>query len=206
MRHVSVLLVVLLLAAVGCKNSKKSSTSKAEASATKTEAAVAEAAEVKDKPEQPKEELKPADTAPAQAKTEQPAPKYADSLFLRIDRTPCFGQCPVYRVDIYHSGRAYMTGKQFFDYQGTYQTRFSEGDMEYMLSIAEKHGYFDFDHVYDAPVTDLPSTTTIIHTDSRENWVYNRFNSPDELRAFELEIETLIKDRQWKAYTPVNRD
>jgi len=52
-------------------------------------------------------------------------------------------------------------------------------------------------HVYDAPVTDLPSTTTILQTEQIHQWVYNRMNAPDELRKFEREMETIIKDKQW---------
>ena len=64
--------------------------------------------------------------------------------------------------------------------------------------LALKYGYQKMDHVYDGPVTDLPSTTTIVNTESMNNWVYNRFNSPDELRSFERDMETMIKDKQWK--------
>lgn len=199
MRIVNILLIGLMVVAVSCKSSKKSS--KSDDKMSPIEASKAESAKATAEAETPVETKEAVEVKP-----ERPAPKYPDSLFLRIDRSPCYGQCPVYRVDIYHSGLALMEGKKFFDYEGHYRTQFAEGDLEYLLSIAQKHGYFELDHVYDAPVTDLPSTVTIVNTDQQTNWVYNRFNSPDAIRAFELEIETIIKERQWKPYEPVNRD
>lgn len=199
MRIVNMLMVALMVVAVSCKNSKKSS--KAQDNTSPIEVSTAAQSEVTTEAEKPQETKEAVEVKP-----ERPAPKYPDSLFLRIERSPCFGQCPVYRVDIYHSGLALMEGKRFFDYEGHYKAQFAEGDLEYLLSIAQKHGYFELDHVYDAPVTDLPSTLTIVHTDRQTNWVYNRFNSPDAIRAFELDVETIIKERQWKPYEPVNRD
>lgn len=133
-------------------------------------------------------------------------PEYPDSLFLRIHKTPCFGQCPIYRVDIYRSGGAYLEGERFFVYEGIFKTRFSEAEMARIVQIAEQYNYFSFDHVYDAPVTDLPSTTTVLRTGEREHWVYNRMNSPDELRAFERELEAIIKAKEWEPYARETKD
>jgi len=134
-------------------------------------------------------------------------PKVADSIYFMMQRTPCFGQCPVYTIRIYQSGNAYLEGKRFFDYEGWFKTKFSESEMIQIKTWASEAGYWKMDHVYDAPVTDLPSTTTALKTDSQYHWVYNRMNSPDELRAFERNIETLIKDQDWVLYkSPVTEE
>lgn len=124
-------------------------------------------------------------------------PNYSDSLFFQIAKTPCFGQCPVYEVNIFQSGYATLYGKRFFKYEGSYTTKFTTEEMESIVAKAKALGYFAMGHVYDAPVTDLPSTTTVIQTESEEHWIYNRMNSPDELREFEKFVQKMVEDHSW---------
>lgn len=125
-------------------------------------------------------------------------PKVADSLYFLKQTTPCFGQCPVYTFKVFQSGIAVLEGKKFFDYEGVFETRLNEDQLNQILHWAEEVAYFELEHVYDAPITDIPSSTTGLYLDDRSNWVYNRANSPEELRIFERNIEMMIKDLQWK--------
>lgn len=214
MRKATVTLLVVAIGAISlsaCKNSKKTTESKEVSQKSETkpkpkneyDGAVAQIAVTKPA-EDPKTTTKATEsTKPPRDEQERevPAPEYPDSLFLRLERTPCFGNCPVYVVNVYSSGFAHMVGKKFFDYEGEYTTRFTEEELMQMEKLAVKYGYASLDHVYDAPVTDLPSTTTIIQSENLEHWVYNRMNGPQELRAFETEIETMIKDKQWSPFS-----
>lgn len=193
---VAILLSSMIVLAISCKNSQKAKNSSKEEAIVKIDEAKKGEVAVKNEAEssKPLEKVKQKE----QAKPERPAPNYPDTLVFRMQRTPCFGQCPTYTINIYQSGWSLLEGKQFFDYEGFYTTKFTEEDLIQIETLAKKYGYDKMDHVYDAPVTDLPSTTTIVNTESMNNWVYNRMNSPDELRSFEREMETMIKDKQWK--------
>lgn len=182
------------LSASSCKNSKKSVDS------TDTEIDVAQSKQAPEAKSEPKDLAPVEQEINQEVKPQRKAPSYPDSLFFRMERTPCFGQCPTYTVNIYASGWALMEGKQFFDYTGFYTTKFSESDLIQIEKLAMMNGYPKMENVYDAPVTDLPSTTTIVQSENINHWVYNRMNSPDELRNFEREMETRIKDKQWKPY------
>lgn len=215
MRKATIVLLVFAVGAISlnaCKNSKKATESKEVSQKSESEpkpkneydGAVAQIA-VRKPIEDPKDVSSSAETARPSSdeqKRQVPTPEYPDSLFLKLERTPCFGTCPVYSVSIYSSGMAHMLGKKFFDYEGEFTTRFTEDELVQLEKLALKYGYTSFDHVYDAPVTDLPSTITIIQSENLEHWVYNRMNGPEELRAFETEIETLVKDKQW---SPVSK-
>lgn len=193
---VAILLSSMIVLAISCKNSQKAKNSSKEEAIVKIDEAKKGEVAVKNEAEssKPLEKVKQKE----QAKPERPAPNYPDTLVFRMQRTPCFGQCPTYTINIYQSGWSLLEGKQFFDYEGFYTTKFTEEDLIQIENLAKKYGYDKMDHVYDAPVTDLPSATTIVNTESMNNWVYNRMNSPDELRSFEREMETMIKDKQWK--------
>lgn len=176
-----VLVLALIVALPACKHGKNAL--KAEKTGAKSEVAVA--------PDIAEEER-----AVDESKYQ---PLISDSLFFKMERTPCFGQCPVYSINIYQSGYAELEGRRFFDYVGTFKTRFSESEMVQIKEWANAANYWQLKHVYDAPVTDLPSTTTVLIIDKAANWVYNRMNAPDGLREFETNAEVLIKDKQWSA-------
>jgi len=181
------------LAFVGCKSNKK--TQEETASTTKQ---LVETTETEDMRAPVLEEPKEA-TAEDIKKYK---PKTPEGTYFQIKKTPCFGECPVYTVTINIDGFATMYGHKNFDYLGNYQTQFSEDQLMQIEALADKYNYWNLQHVYDAPVTDLPSTTTTLILDEKSQWVYNRMNSPDNLRMFEQEIETLIKDVQWYDFKP----
>lgn len=194
MKKALLFIAVIALANAGCKNGKKATADKDAVVAveTPTTPVTPKTPEVDEELESMQDELT--------AEQKKLEPKIADSLYFMMQRTPCFGQCPVYTIRIYQSGRAYLEGKRFFDYEGWFKTKFSESEMIQIKTWANEAGYWKMNHVYDAPVTDLPSSTTALKTDSQYQWVYNRMNSPDELRIFERNIETLIKDQDWVLY------
>lgn len=125
-------------------------------------------------------------------------PSIPEDLFFGMYRSPCFGQCPVYNLDIKMDGTAILEGKRFFDHIGFYRTKIDEPTRLKILELADRYGYFDFNNVYDQQVTDVASTLTILRNEDKVHWVYDRMDSPQELRQFELEIETIIKDLQWQ--------
>ena len=125
-------------------------------------------------------------------------PTIPDDLFFGMYRSPCFGQCPVYNLDIKLDGTAILEGKRFFDYTGFHETKIDEATMIRIMDLADKYGYFNFQNVYDQQVTDVASTLTILRTDEQVHWVYDRMDSPEALRQFEMEVETIIKDLQWR--------
>jgi hypothetical protein len=187
---------------VSCKNSKKSA-EKAEAEKVENQGNISQeemSENVELKAMAEPDRIQKQETI----EVDRLAPIFPDSLYFRMDRTPCFGQCPVYTVNVFRSGWALLEGRQFFDYEGTYTTKFNEEELDRIQKMAKDIGYAKLRHVYDAPVTDLPSSATIVNSQDVQHWVYNRMNAPDELRNFESEMESMIKDKQWTVYTKVN--
>src|SRR5262245_38911323 len=64
-------------------------------------------------------------------------PGPGDSLFFHMERTPCFGRCPVYKLDVYRSGYATFDGSQNTPLIGQYRTWVSRDRMERLVREAE---------------------------------------------------------------------
>ena len=121
-----------------------------------------------------------------------------DSLFASIERTPCYGRCPTYKISIYKSGYVIYEGIRFVDRLGTYSTHISEKQIKAIISKAGEIGYFDLNEIYDSPVTDLPSTITYLSVKGQKKTIKNRVRGPETLKEYEKYFDALFEDAEWK--------
>ena len=123
-----------------------------------------------------------------------------DSLFASIQKTYCFGKCPVYTMKIYNGGYVTFVGKANVNMMGNHMTVIRGEDMIRFIDMANEINYFDLEDNYDNPaVSDLPSTTTSIVMNGKRKTVRRRVNFPSELKRFEELFEDLIKNKEWIA-------
>ncbi len=122
----------------------------------------------------------------------------SDSLFASIRKGACFGQCPVYTINIYNDGTALLEGKNFVDKIGTYKKKLNYEEMFSFVTVAKDIKYMTLDDSYDNKnVTDLPGTNTSIVIDKTRKKIYNRFGAPREIRQFENLFSELMKSDGW---------
>ena len=130
----------------------------------------------------------------------------ADSLFAFMERTPCYGRCPIYKLWIYKSGYTLYEGINFVEREGVWTTRISEEDMQQIANKANEIGYYKMDDEYDSPITDIPATITSLNTEGRKKTVRDRHNAPPALREFENFIDGVVEKKQWKMLKPKEGD
>lgn len=117
-----------------------------------------------------------------------------DTIFATIERTPCYGTCPVYKLMIFKSGIALYEGKQNVEKIGRYIVEFSEEEIKTIREKAIEINYFKLQDEYDSPVTDFPTTLTSIRINGKVKSVSNRVGGPEELKSFEKHLhETLMQ-------------
>lgn len=121
-----------------------------------------------------------------------------DSLFASIHRTPCYGKCPSYKVQIFESGYAVYDGMMFVEKRGRFEAWFDKEKMQLLIDKAKELGYFEMKAKYDDNVTDLPSCTTTLNAGGKRKTVYNRYGGPESLREFEKIFDQLIESVDWK--------
>ena len=121
---------------------------------------------------------------------------YPDSLFFRLQRTCCFGQCPVFTVHVYKGGYTEYNGIRFVDNVGEYYTWLTKPELKQLSDAAKKLGYFDLPTVYDRGATDFPSTYSYLHFDGRKHAIKNRQGAPRELKDFEKLIDGILARKE----------
>ncbi len=116
-----------------------------------------------------------------------------DSIFVQIQRTPCFGRCGIYTATIYNDGKVRYIGEKWVEKEGVYEGKVSQDVMNKILSYANDIKYFEMDSEYDnKSVTDLPSTITWVRNNESLKTVANRYGGPKELSDFEKYLDTLF--------------
>jgi Domain of unknown function (DUF6438) len=140
---------------------------------------------------------KPAASVPA-----KPAGvKAAHELMVSLQRTPCFGQCPVFKIELFGDGKVVYEGKAFSKRVGTYSATASP---EFMKAIEQKATgvkYLSFDTKYpkgESMITDIPTTISFFKSGSESKTIHNNYDAPIELIEFERWLEAHFESLTWE--------
>lgn len=179
------LLLIISLAMFSCKNSKHQ-TSKVEQQ------------EIKDE----------TDTPPnyGDEVAEYQGMQLSDSVFARIQRTPCFGRCGIYTLTVFESGLVRYKGEKWVEKEGVYEAKVSPKVLDDLRDFAKRINYFELDHEYDnKSVTDLPATITSVRNEEGIKTVINRYDGPKKLSEFEQFFDSLFTSLDWKRVGDIPR-
>ncbi len=113
-----------------------------------------------------------------------------------IQRTACFGQCPMYKISYMDNGQVTYVGKRFVEKIGTYSTLLNEDEILSITDMVEDLNYFELDSLYPTPVSDFPSCITEVQINGKHKRVINRRNPPENLRSFEKFLDSLIEGKK----------
>ena len=105
-------------------------------------------------------------------------------LIISLQRTACFGTCPIYKIEIFSDGSGIYTGTRFVENIGITKFSLSEIELNLILTEAEAIGFTNMKEEYSEPISDLPTTFIQIKDKKIRDYV----GAPSELR----ELENLI--------------
>lgn len=125
---------------------------------------------------------------------EQTAPQ----MLASINRTACYGKCPMYKATFMDNGEVFYVGKRFVDNIGTYKTLITSEEVEAIKKEIVSANYFELDSLYPTPISDFPSCITEAQLNGQRKKIVDRRNPPAELKTFEKYLDTLLKDRKWE--------
>ena len=81
---------------------------------------------------------------------------------------------------------------------GTHSGKLDRDKFARVLEVANRIGYFELDDTYDNKlVTDLPATTTEIHTGEGLKRVMNRYQGPEALNELYQVLDALLQEVTW---------
>lgn len=139
------------------------------------------------------EQSSAAETSKTETMTEK---QTTPQLLASIERTACYGQCPMYKATFMDNGELIYVGKRFVEKIGTYRALLSENEVVEIKNKIVEYKYFDLDSLYPTPISDFPSCLTEVRLNGKNKKVIDRRNPPENLKSFEKFLDSLLVDRE----------
>lgn len=136
----------------------------------------------------------------------QPA---SDGDQITLERGPCFGSCPMYKLTIKSDGSVTFEGQSFTKTTGIANGKISPSDFRRLVNEFEKINYFSLPDRYEPGtpecprnVTDMPSADTSIRLKGRSKSVAHYYGCGTEgalamLTALETKIDEVAGTQKW---------
>jgi hypothetical protein len=130
----------------------------------------------------------------------------AQSPVITLQRTACFGTCPIYSVQIFADGRVLYDGAQFVQITGKRESSISPEAVQQLVRDFLAIDYFHLKDAYETyrnpdgsetHITDLSTTYTSLRLGNREKSVKDYAFAPDRLVRLEWEIDRVAGTHQW---------
>ena len=130
-----------------------------------------------------------------------------DSSVVSLQRGPCFGTCPVYRVTLSRAGVVRFTGVRHTQQTGEAAGQIPPARVDSLVAELEGAGYFDLADAYEPgtetcgpTATDLPSATTAVVLNGRRKEIRHYYGcsaAPQELVRLERRIDEIAGTKRW---------
>ena len=111
-------------------------------------------------------------------------------LIISLQRTACFGTCPIYKIEIFSDGSGIYTGTRFVENIGATKFSLSKTQLNLILTRAETIGFTNMKEEYSAPISDLPTTFIQI----KDKKIKDYTGAPKTLKSLENLIDKVYKN------------
>lgn len=153
--------------------------------------------------------------------TNQTKTKEKPELSLKMERSGCYGRCPIYDLTIQPDGKVTFDGKGYTQTKGKAEDKLTEEQLNQLIAEIEKANFFSLDNAYnydskncpelytDSPVVNLTIKLKGIEkrinhyqgcnekdsVNQNKNWTEKIF--PQQLYKLENKIDEIVETKRW---------
>lgn len=110
-----------------------------------------------------------------------------------MERTPCFGSCPAYNIQIDPDGKMTYTGVRHTERQGVWERQLSSDELNLLWQEVNRTGFMELKEVYDDPyLADAPSIYLTVTASGKTHKVQDRIGAPETMKQLEAYLDTLM--------------
>jgi hypothetical protein len=124
-----------------------------------------------------------------------------DDMVITLERTACFGFCPVYTLTIYGNGTVIYEGEEFVTTKGRVETTINQEKITQLISEFEAVDYFSLNDGYvEHTITCAQTVITSITIDGKTKTIehyHGDLNAPEQLTELENKIDQIVNSKQW---------
>ena len=121
-------------------------------------------------------------------------------FYLSMEKTACFGQCPIYVLKVNSDGGLHLNAKRFNDISGEFEAKLSKDEFQNLKATTTRLDWDAFDEEYLTGYSDLPSTilTYAISGDTTKVR-YESDKAPQELISLSKQMESWKHNKDWES-------
>ena len=112
------------------------------------------------------------------------------SNLISMETGPCFGYCPVFKLEVLNNGRVRYEGIRFVERLGLDSFQLSETEIKQLKTKMQSVNLWQYPDMIQTDVVDAPFTTLTAFRDGKSKTVRGSIDRPGPL----LELEGLVKD------------
>ena len=117
-----------------------------------------------------------------------------DDLLITLERTACYGTCPIYKLIIKADGSILFEGERFTKTKGKAEGEISKEKVRKLIEEFKKVDYFNLNGKYDCyQMTDNPSAVTSIQINGKKKSIDHYHGCGDGNDKFEKELSKLTE-------------
>jgi hypothetical protein len=126
---------------------------------------------------------------------------------ITLERTGCFGTCPVYKLTIQADGSVTYQGNDFVRVRGLQHSKIEPAAVQRLVQAFLDAHYFDLLDDYEAfkgpdgiertEPGDLPTFYTSLAIANRSKTIKDHFGAPKELSELEDKIDAIVGSKRW---------
>jgi hypothetical protein len=125
------------------------------------------------------------------------SPRNSENQLFYLEKTACYGECPVYTLKIYSTGKMEYYGIRNTKFTGEYCADIPNRELEKLKLEFKKEKYFAMQDVYQSKASDLPTTITGYSERRNAKRITDYDKAPEALKHLEKMLEMIADTTNW---------
>jgi hypothetical protein len=128
--------------------------------------------------------------------------KKFQKLYLSVQTTPCFGTCPIYKIQVFGNGNATLNAERFTEnhhFAGEYHIELPDSTLLELFSMAYPLNWNNYQKEYRSGYSDLPGVVISFSKTAGDTMAiyFEKNYGPKELELIADKIEQLRIQMNW---------
>lgn len=121
--------------------------------------------------------------------------KRSELPLFNMQKTGCFGKCPIYDAAIYPDGTVAYNGDENVSRIGYYEFKLTKNELNDVKRQIDELDVLNLSGVYDGDITDVPTTILTFYSSGAAKRIRARYNIPPKLTTFINKMHILINKK-----------
>ena len=122
-----------------------------------------------------------------------------DNSVIIMEKTECYGYCPVYTIRIDGKGNVVYEGQKHVKKVGKFEKQLSKKERAAIFTAFERSDFFKLENEYTAGVSDMPTTYVTFEHGGQKKKITDYFGAPESLKKLEALLEAVAESNDgWR--------